>query len=141
MSAAKLIVGLAVTLVLPGIAGAATPDSRRREGRLPDTTPVVSIDQTRGTVLDALSIITKQAGWSLVVTAPEGATSRSLSILASKMPAGKVLELVLEAGALRASFADGLLRVRPGTTTRESLDSGASGAADGGASAWCSANL
>ena len=32
MSAAKLIVGLAVTLVLPGIAWAATPDSRRLAG-------------------------------------------------------------------------------------------------------------
>src|SRR5262245_30116496 len=141
MSAAKLIVGLAVTLVLPGIAWAATPDSRRLEGPLPDTTPVVSIDQTRGSVLDALSPITKQAGWSLVVTAPESAASRPLSIQASKKPAGEVLELVLEAGALRASFADGLVRVRPGTTTTESRDSGASGAADGGASALCSANL
>src|SRR5262249_53066688 len=123
MSAAKLIVGLAVTLVLPGLAWAAAPDSQRLEGRLPDSTPVVSIDQTRGTGLDALSATTKQAGWRLVVTAPESASSRPPSIQGLKRPADEVLELVLEAGALRASFADGVLRVRPETTVRESRDS------------------
>jgi hypothetical protein len=124
MSAAKLIVVLAVTLVLwPGLAGAATSESRRLEGRLPDTAPVVSIDQSRGTVLDALSTLAKQAGWSLVVTAPESATSRALAIHVSKRPAGDVLELVLEAGALRASFADGVLRVRSDATAVESPDS------------------
>jgi hypothetical protein len=124
MSAAKLIVVFAVTLMLlPGLAWAVTPDSRRLEGRLPDNTPVVSIDQPRGTVLDALSALTKQAGWSLVVTAPESATTRALAIQVSKRPAGDVLELVLEAGSLRASFADGVLRVRSDTTTAESRDS------------------
>ena len=124
MSAAKLVVVLAVALVLlPGLAWAATPDSRRLEGRLPDSTPVVSIDQPRGTVLDALSAIVKQAGWSLVVTAPESVTSRALTIQVSKRPAGDVLELVLEAGSLRASFADGVLRVRSDTTSAASGDS------------------
>ncbi len=124
MSAAKLIVVLAVTLILlPGLAWAATADSRRLEGRLPDSTPIVSIDQPRGTVLDALGAIAKQAGWSLVVTAPESVTSRALAIQVSKRPAGDALELVLEAGSLRASFADGVLRVRPDTTTAESRDS------------------
>src|SRR5881296_39913 len=117
MSAAKLIVVLVVALMLlPGLAWAATPDSRRLEGRLPDNAPVVSIDQPRGTVLDALTAIAKQTGWSLVVTAPESATTRQLTIQVSKRPAGEVLDLVLEAGSLRASFADGVLRVRPDTT-------------------------
>src|SRR5499433_3851691 len=63
MSATKLIVVFAVVLVLlPGLAWAVTPDSHRLEGRLPDDTPVVSIDQPRGTILDALSTIAKQAG-------------------------------------------------------------------------------
>ena len=76
MSAAKLIAVLAVNLVLlPGLAWAATADSRRLDGRLPDNSPVVSIDQPRGTVLDALTAITKQTGWSLVVTAPESVTT------------------------------------------------------------------
>ncbi len=124
MSAAKLIVGLAVTLMLlPGLAWAATPDSPRLEGRLPDSAPVVSIDQPRGTVLDALSALAKQAGWTLVVTAPESATARALSIQVSKKPAGEVLALVLEAGALRASFADGVLRVRPEVVAAESRES------------------
>ena len=124
MSAAKLIVALAVVLVLlPGLALAATSDSRRLEGRLPDSTPSVSFDQTRGTVLDALSTLAKQAGWSLVVTAPESVTSRALAIQATKRPAGDVLELILEAGALRASFADGVLRVRSDTTSATSGDS------------------
>jgi hypothetical protein len=113
MRATKLIVVLAVALMsLPGFAWAATPDSRRLEGRLPDNSPVVSLAQPRGTVLDALSAIAKQTGWSLVVTAPESATTRPLTIQVSKRPAGEVLDLVLEAGSLRASFADGILRVR-----------------------------
>src|SRR5262249_31418780 len=121
MSAAKRIVGFAVTLVLlPALAWVATSDSRRLEGRLPDNAPVVSIDQPRGTVLDALSALAKQAGWTLVVTAPESATARALTLQVSKKPAGEVLELILDAGALRASFADGVLRVRSDTTTAES---------------------
>ena len=113
MSAAKVIVVLAVALLLlPGLAGTATPASGRLEGRLPDNAPVVSIDQPRGTPLDALSAIAKQTGWSLVVTAPESATTRPLSLQISKRPAGEVLDLVLEAASLRASFADGVLRVR-----------------------------
>src|SRR5262245_20451882 len=125
MSAMKLIVVLAATLVLlPGLGSAATSDTRRLEGRLPDNAPVVSIDQTRGTVLDALSAIAKQTGFTLVVTAPESAASRPLVLQVSKRPAGEVLDLVLEAGALRASFADGVLRVRsdaggPGESWRE----------------------
>src|SRR5215469_16665070 len=113
MSAAKLVVVLAVVLVLPpGLGWAATPDGHRLEGRLPDDTPVVSIDQPRGTILDALSTIAKQAGWSLVVSAPESATIRPLTMQVSKRPAGEVLDLVLEAGSLRATFTDGVLRVR-----------------------------
>jgi len=74
MRATKLIVVLAVALLsLPGLVWAATPDSRRLEGRLPDDSAVVSLAQPRGTVLDALSAITKQTGWVLVVTAPESA--------------------------------------------------------------------
>ena len=119
MRATKLIVVLAVALMsLPGLAWAATPDSRRLEGRLPDNSPVVSLAQPRGTVLDALSAIAKQTGWSLVVTAPESATTRPLSIQVSKRPAGEVLDLVLEAGSLRASFADGVLRVRADDTAK-----------------------
>jgi len=117
MNATRLIVVLAVALVLlSGIAGAATPDSGRLTGRLPDNTPVVSVEQPRGTVLDALSAIAKQTGWSLVVMAPESANTRPLTLQVSKRPAGEVLEMVLEAGSLRASFADGVLRVRPDTT-------------------------
>jgi hypothetical protein len=113
MRATKLIVVLAVALMsLPGFAWAAPPDSRRLEGRLPDDAPVVSLAQPRGTVLDALSAIAKQTGWSLVVTAPESATTRPLTIQVSKRPAGEVLDLVLEAGSLRASFAESILRVR-----------------------------
>ena len=124
MSRAKLIVGLVITLgLLPGLAWAATPDSHRLEGRLPDSAPVVSIDQPRGTVLDALSALAKQAGWTLVVTAPESATARALTLQVSKKPAGEVLELVLEAGALRASFTDGVLRVRPDAAAAESRES------------------
>jgi len=124
MSAAKLIVVLAITcMLLPGLAWAATPDSRRLEGRLPDNTPAVTLDQPRGTVLDALISLSKQAGWSLVVTAPESATTRALTIQVSKRPAGDVLEMVLEAGALRASFADSTLRVRSDTATTASGDS------------------
>jgi len=116
MSATKLIVVLAAALtLLPGLVWAAAPDSRRLEGRLPDNAPVVSIDQPRGTVLDALSAIAKQTGWSLVVTAPESATTRPLTIQVAKRPAGEVLDLVLDAGSLRASFADGVLRVRSDT--------------------------
>src|SRR5215468_4631541 len=114
MSAAKLIVVLAAVLVLlPSLGWAATPDGHRLEGRLPDDTPVVSIDQSRGTILDALSAVAKQAGWSLVISAPESVTTRPLTLQVSKRPAGEVLDLVLEAGSLRASFADGVLRVRP----------------------------
>src|SRR5262245_53847649 len=114
MSATKLIVSLAVTLVLlPGLTWAVTQDGRRLEGRLPDNAPAVSIDQRRGTILDALSAIAKQTGWNLVVAAPESATTRPLTLQVSKRPAGEVLDLVLEAGSLRASFADGVLRVRP----------------------------
>src|SRR6185312_3204643 len=77
MSAARVFVVLAVVLgLLPGLAGAATPDGGRLTGRLPDDAPVVSIDQPRGTVLD----------------------------------------MVLEAGSLQASFGNGVLRVRSDAT-------------------------
>ena len=119
MRATKLIVVLAVALMsLPGLARAATPDSGRLEGRLPDNSPVVSLAQPRGTVLDALNAIATQTGWTLVVTAPESATTRPLTIQVSKRPAGEVLDLILDAGALRASFADGVLRVRPDDTAK-----------------------
>jgi hypothetical protein len=117
MRATKLILLLAVALMsLPGLAWAAAPDSRRLEGRLPDNSPMVSLAQPRGTVLDALSAIAKQTGWTLVVTAPESATTRPLTIQVSNRPAGEVLDLVLDAGSLRASFADGVLRVRSDDT-------------------------
>jgi len=49
MRATKLIVVLAVALLsLPGLAWAATPDSRRLEGRLPDDAPVVRQSASRG---------------------------------------------------------------------------------------------
>src|SRR5258706_12883798 len=119
MRATKLIVVLAVALMsLPGLAWAATPDSRRLEGRLPDNSPAVSRAQPGGTARDALSAIAKQTGWSLVVTAPESATTRPLTIQVSKRPAGEVLDLVLDAGSLRASFADGVLRVRSDDTAK-----------------------
>src|SRR5712671_2491067 len=122
----KPIVALVVAiLLLPVLAVAASSDAGRLEGRLPDNTPLVSIDQTRGTVLDALGAVSKQTGWSLVVTAPESATTRPLAMQASKRPASDVLNLILEAGSLRATFADGVLRVRSdvpaasGVTARE----------------------
>src|SRR5258706_2639116 len=119
MRATKLVVVLAVAVVSrPGLDWGARPGGRRLEGRLPDTSPVVSLAQPRGTVLDALSAITKQTGWSLVVTAPESATTRPLTIQVSKRPAGEVLDLVLEAGSLRAAFADGVLRVRSDDTAK-----------------------
>jgi len=117
MGAARLMVVLALALVLqPGLASAATPAGGRLEGQLPDTTPVVSVDQPRGTVLDALSAIAKETGWGLVVSAPESVTARPLTIQVSKRPAGEVLDLVLEAGSLRASFAEGVLQVRSDAT-------------------------
>src|SRR6266508_5200043 len=113
MNAARLIVVLVVALVLlAGLAAAAPAAGGRLEGRLPDNAPVVSIDQPRGTVLDALSAIAKQTGWGLVVAAPESVTTRALTIQVSNRPAGEVLDLVLEAGSLRASFAEGVLQVR-----------------------------
>ena len=117
MSAARVLVLLVVAFgLLPGLAGAATPDGGRLTGSLPGNAPAVSIDQPRGTVLDALNSIARQTGWSLVVTAPESATAHPLTMQVSKRPAGEVLDMVLEAGALRASFSDGLLRVRADAT-------------------------
>ena len=113
MSIARLIAVLAVALALsPGLVSPAAAAGGRLDGRLPDNTPVVSIDQPRGTVLDALNAIATQTGWNLVVTAPESATTRPLTLKVSKRPAGEVLDLVLEAATLRASFANGVLRVR-----------------------------
>jgi hypothetical protein len=113
MSIARLIAVLAVALALsPGLVSPAAVAAGRLDGRLPDNTPVVSIDQPRGTVLDALNAIATQTGWNLVVTAPESATTRPLTLKVSKRPAGEVLDLVLEAATLRASFANGVLRVR-----------------------------
>jgi hypothetical protein len=122
MSTAKLVVVLALVF-LPGLAAAAPAESRRLDGRLPDGTPAVSIDQPRGTVLDALSALTRQTGWSLVVTAPDSAAARTLVLQVSKRPAGEVLDLILEAGALRASFSDGVLRVRADAASAESRES------------------
>lgn len=118
MSAPRVMTSLmlAVALLLAVPAGAETPGVARLEGRLPDNVPVVSVDQTRGTILDALDTIAKQADWSLVVTAPESVTSRPLAIRVTKRPATEALNLVLEAGPLRATFADGVLKVRPDVT-------------------------
>ena len=123
MSIARLIAVLAVALALsPGLVSPAAGGGGRLDGRFPDNTPVVSIDQPRGTVLDALNAIATQTGWNLVVTAPESATTRPLTLKVSKRPAGEVLDLVLDAAALRASFANGVLRVRgdAAATSRES---------------------
>lgn len=112
----RLSVLLVIAIVLvAGRVEAETAATPRLEGQLPDKVPVVSIDQTRGTVLDALNEISKQAGWNLVVTAPESVGSRALVIKIKKRPASDALNLVLEAGALRATFADGVLKVRPDT--------------------------
>jgi hypothetical protein len=113
MGTAAPIAFLVIAVILG--AGHVGAESVRLEGRLPDKVPLVSIDQTRGTVLDALDAISKQAGWSLVVTAPESARSRALAIQIRRRPADEALNLVLEAGALRATFADGVLKVRPDT--------------------------
>lgn len=119
MSTAGRIVLFIVALgCWPALAAAATPESGRLTGALPDNAPLVSIDQPRGTVLDALNTITKQTGWSLVVTAPESATARPLTMHVTNRPAGEVLDMILEAGSLRASFDNGLLRVRPDATAR-----------------------
>lgn len=116
MRTARPIILLVLAVILvAGHVGAQAPATSRLEGRLPDKAPLVSIDQTRGTVLDALEAISKQAGWSLLVTAPESARERALSIQIRRRPADEVLKLVLEAGALRATFADGVLKVRPDT--------------------------
>ena len=116
MSAALRIAVLVVSLgLLPSLAGAA--ETGRLSGSLPDNAPAVSIDQPRGTVLDALNAIAKQTGWSLVVTAPESLTARPLTLQVAKRPAGEVLDMVLEAGALRASFGGDVLRVRSDATT------------------------
>ena len=106
-------------LLLAGRVGEETPASTRLEGQLPDTVPLVSIDQTRGTVLDALSAISKQAGWTLVVTAPETASARAFAMQIRKQPATEALNLVLEAGSLRATFAGNVLKVRPDTVAAE----------------------
>ena len=125
MSVKPIVTLVVAILLLPVLAGAATSDTGRLEGQLPDNTPLVSIDQTRGTVLDALGALSKQTGWSLVVTAPESATAQPLAMQATERPASDVLNLILEAGSLRASFADGTLRVRSdvpaasGVTARE----------------------
>jgi len=117
MTIARLIAVLAIALALsPGLVSPAAAAEGRLDGRLPDNTPVVSIDQPRGTVLDALNAIATQTGWNLVVTAPESATTRPLTLKVSKRPAGEVLDLVLEAATLRASFANGVLRVRADAT-------------------------
>jgi hypothetical protein len=117
MGTAAPIAFLVIAVILG--AGHVGAETVRLEGRLPDKVPLVSIDQTRGTVLDALDAISKQAGWSLVVTAPESARSRALAIQIRRRPADEALNLVLEAGALRATFADGVLRVRPDTAAAD----------------------
>lgn len=106
---------LLITAVLSVTGSAGAAETPRLEGRLPDNAPVVSIEQTQGTVLDALAAITKQAGWALVVTAPEAASARPLVLQIKNQPAADALNLVLEAGALRATFAAGVLKVRPET--------------------------
>src|SRR5262249_29827434 len=114
MRAFVLIAPLLIALALvSGLSWAETPTAPRLEGQLPANAPVISIDQPRGTVLDALDAISKQTGWSLVVAAPESVSSRPLTIRISKRPVNEALTLVLEAGALRATFADGVLKVRP----------------------------
>ena len=120
MRASRLIAFLVTAVVLiAGRVGAETPTSPRLEGRLPDNVPLVSIDQTRGTVLDALAAISKQAGWTLVVTAPETSSARALAMQIRKQPATEALNLVLEAGSLRATFAGNVLKVRPDTVAAE----------------------
>ncbi|HXJ81727.1 MAG TPA: polymer-forming cytoskeletal protein [Candidatus Methylomirabilis sp.] len=122
MSAATVIGALmfTVSLFLGGPSEADEPSGGTRlEGRLPDNAPVVSLDQTRGTILDALDAISKQAGVGLVVTAPEDAISRPLAIRISHRPAAEALQLVLEAGSLRATVEAGVLKVRPDTLPRE----------------------
>ena len=114
-----IVVLVTAVLLMAGHVGAETLTSPRLEGRLPDNVPLVSIDQTRGTVLDALAAISKQAGWTLVVTAPETASARALAMQIRKQPATEALNLVLEAGSLRATFASNVLKVRPDTVTAD----------------------
>jgi hypothetical protein len=112
MNPRQVLVVFAAALILLVDTATAQSETTRLEGRLPDTAPPVSIDQTRGTVLDALDALATQAGFSLVVTAPESLTARPLAIHVVKQPAGEALRLILEAGDLRATFANGVLKVQ-----------------------------
>ena len=118
MSAVMTSLMLAVALLLAGPVGAETGAAPVWRAGFPMPSPSVSVDQTRGTILDALDAISKQAGWSLVVTDPETGEFRTLAIRITKRPATDALNLVLEAGALRATFADGVLKVRPDVPPR-----------------------
>ena len=114
MHAFKLVaLALLATFVAADRADAQTAPASRLEGQVPERAPIVSIEQVHGSVLDALDAIARQAGWNLVVTAPESATSRPLAIRITKRPATEALDLVLDAGGLRATLADNTLKVRP----------------------------
>src|SRR5262249_41741549 len=112
MNPRQVLAAIAIALILLVDTAAAQSAASRLEGRLPETTPLVSIDQPRGTVLDALDALATQAGFGLVVSAPESLTARPLAIRVVKQPAGEALQLILEAGDLRAAFASGVLKVQ-----------------------------
>src|SRR5262245_46013929 len=118
MNATRLIVVLAVALVLlPVLVLGATPTSGRLEGRLPDNAPVVSIDQPRGTVLDALSALTKQADCRRLAVHRAGERDH-----APAHPAGLEARRRGPRSAARCGLAPSLVRRRrpPGSRGRDS---------------------
>jgi len=82
----------------------------RLRGDLPAEPPRVSLEQTDGTVAEALLAVTQQCGWGLLLTSPaEG----KLTLHAADRPADEILLMILEAGQLEAELEGGLLKIIP----------------------------
>lgn len=107
------VVALAQAEVGPDVPSAATPvETSPLSGAWPTGTPLVALDVASGTVADALRQVCDQAGWGLVVTAPEAATAARLSLRLPARPAADALAVVLKAAGLSAVFDAGVVSVR-----------------------------
>lgn len=73
--------------------------------------PEVSVNLTSGTVGDALVSIAKQAGWGLVMSAPQDLLDRPMTLIIEKKPAGEVLDTIAKSGNLDVSLRNGVLHV------------------------------
>jgi hypothetical protein len=103
---------VAVALVSWGSLAVAHSAGGAGEGPAPAaSSPLVTLNMTDGTVGEALRSIAKQAGWGVVMSAPESELGKPMTLILEKRPAREVVDIILTGSALQMSLKEGILHI------------------------------